>query len=126
MNNIYSKKVMQHFLKPINQGEIKKADAVGEVGNIRCGDVLKIFLKIKNNKIIDAKFKTMGCAAAIAASDALCELIKGKTIEEALMITHQDIIDYLGGLPSIKIHCSVLGRDALQEAIKNYKKKIKK
>ena len=122
---MYSKKVMEHFKNPKNLGEIEKADGVGEVGNARCGDVLKLFIKIKNNKITDTKIQTYGCVAAISAADILCELIKGKTIKKALKVRHQDIVDYLGGLPALKIHCSVLGIRALKAAIKDYKSKIK-
>ena len=120
---MYSKKVLQHFQKPKYVGEIKDAEGVGEVGNVKCGDVMKVFIKVKNNKITEIKFKTYGCVAAIAASDVLCELAKGKTIEQALKITDKDIVDYLGQLPLIKLHCSVLGMKALREAIKDYKKR---
>lgn len=121
----YSKKVMQIFKKPKHVGVIKNPSGHGKVGNVRCGDVLELFIKIKNNKIIDARVRSFGCIAAISAADALCELIIGKTIEEALKITHKDIVDYLQGLPSFKIHCSVLGKEALDKAIENYKKKNK-
>jgi len=119
----YSKKVLSMFKKPKNVGIIKNPDGYAKVGNPACGDQLELYLKIKNNKIVKAKFRTYGCIAAIAASDALCELIKGKTVDEALKIKHKDITEYLGGLPQFKIHCSVLGREALQKAIKDYKKK---
>lgn len=122
----YSKEVMRRFKKPKFGRKMKNADAVGEVGNAVCGDVMKIFLKIKKNKkavIKDISFQTFGCVAAIASSDALCELAKGKTIEEALKINRNDIIKKLKGLPNIKFHCSVLGEEALHKAIKNYKKK---
>jgi nitrogen fixation NifU-like protein len=122
---MYSKKVVERFQNPKFAGEISDADAVGEEGNPRCGDVMRIYLKIKKNKIKDIKFQTFGCIAAIACSDALCELAKGKTLAQAKKITNNDIINKLGMLPVIKVHCSVLGRQALLEAIKNYEKKIK-
>jgi len=124
---MYSEKVMEHFKHPRHFGEIKDAEGVGVAGNIQCGDVMQVFIKVKNNKVVDAKFKTYGCAAAISASDALCELVKGKTIQAASKITREDIVKFLEGLPLIKIHCSVLGIETLHEAIKNYKaKKLKK
>lgn len=117
----YSKKVIDHFKNPHNQGVIKDADAVGKVGNPVCGDVMKIYLKIKDNKIKDIKFETLGCAAAIAVSSALTQMAKGKTLGQALKITKDKIVKNLGGLPPIKIHCSMLGVEALHKAIKNYK-----
>lgn len=122
---MYSKKVLKHFQNPKFVGEIKDADGIGEVGNVRCGDIMKVFIKVKDNKIEDIKFKTYGCVAAIAASDALCEMAKGKTIDEALKITDKKIADYLGNLPPIKLHCSVLGMSALRKAFEDYKKKKK-
>ncbi len=120
---MYNKKILELFKNPKNMGEIKNPDGVGKVGNTRCGDVLKLYIKVKDNKIVKAKIQTYGCVAAIAAADVLCELVKGKTIEQALRLEHKDVNDYLGGLPVIKIHCSVLGISALRAAIKDYRKK---
>ncbi len=118
----YTDKVKEHFLNPKNAGEIENPDAVAEVGSIACGDALKLTMKLdENKKIVDAKFKTFGCASAIASASALTELLKGKTIEEAEKITNQEIADYLGGLPPEKMHCSVLGQEALEKAIENYR-----
>jgi len=117
----YTQKVIDHFKNPHNQGEIKNADAVGQAGNPICGDVMKIYLKIENDKIADVKFETLGCAAAIAVSSALTDLVKGKTLDEALAVTKDNIVEDLGGLPPVKIHCSMLGVEALHEAIKEYK-----
>ncbi len=118
----YTDKVKEHFLNPKNTGEIENPDAVAEVGSIACGDALKLTMKLdENKKIVDAKFKTFGCASAIASASALTEILKGKTIEEAEKITNQDIADYLGGLPPEKMHCSVLGQEALEKAIENYR-----
>ncbi len=122
---IYSEKVLKHFRNPHNQGVILDANAVGEKGNPVCGDVMKIYIKIKDGIIKDIKFETLGCAAAIAVSSALTDLVKNKTINEALKITKDQIVDDLGGLPKQKIHCSMLGVDALHQAIKNYLKNQK-
>ncbi|MBU3896872.1 MAG: iron-sulfur cluster assembly scaffold protein [Nanoarchaeota archaeon] len=119
---MYSKKAMNYFKNPKFTGEIKNADAIATVGNIRCGDVLKFFLKIKKNKIIDVRYQTYGCVAAISSSEALARMIKGKTIKEAEKITNTDVVKNLGYLPAIKLHCSVLGVAVLKKAIENYKK----
>ena len=116
---MYSKKVIQHFTNPKNFGKMKNPDAVGREGNPRCGDIMELYLKIdpKTKKIKDIKFHTLGCAAAIASSDMVCELIKGKTISEALKLKPEDIVKKLGEMPPIKIHCSVLATGALKDAI---------
>jgi nitrogen fixation protein NifU and related proteins len=119
----YNDKVMDHFMNPRNMGEIEDADGVGEVGNPTCGDVMKLYLKIEGNKIVDAKFKTFGCGAAIASSSMTTELIKGKTIDEALRISNEAVAEALGGLPPAKQHCSVLAEEALKVALEDYKKK---
>lgn len=117
---MYSEKVIEHFKNPRNAGELKDADAVGEVGNPVCGDVMNIYIKVKDGIITDVGFKTMGCAAAIATSSMITELAVGKTLKEALEITRDDVADALDGLPPIKMHCSNLAADGLHEAIKNY------
>lgn len=122
---MYTDKAVDYFRNPQFAGEMKDADAVGQVGNIRCGDVMKIFLKIKDDMIVDIRFLTFGCIGAIASSEAMCRLVKGKTLDEALKITNQDIVKELEGLPAVKVHCSVLGREALEKAIENYKKNKK-
>jgi nitrogen fixation protein NifU and related proteins len=116
----YSAKVMEHFRSPRNVGEIPGASGIGTVGNPVCGDVLKLYLKIENDVIVDAKFKTFGCGAAIATSSMVTEMIKGKTVEEALKISNKAVTEALGGLPSQKLHCSVLAEDALRSALRDY------
>lgn len=117
---MYSKKVMDHYEHPRNVGEIVEADGIGKVGNPVCGDIMKIYLKIEDNVITDVKFKTFGCGAAIATSSISTELVKGKTVEEALEITNKRVVDELDGLPPAKMHCSVLAEEAIKDAIANY------
>lgn len=118
----YTEKVLDHFQKPRNMGQIPNASGVGEVGNATCGDIMRIYLSIENNVIIDVKFQTYGCGAAVATTSMLTELVKGKTLEEALLITNADVAEELGGLPPVKMHCSNLAADALKVAIEDYKK----
>ena len=117
---LYSEKVMDHFTHPRNVGIIENADGVGEVGNAKCGDIMKMYLKIKDNTIQDVKFETFGCGSAIASSSMATELIKGKTIEDALAVTNRQVVDALGGLPAHKLHCSVLAEEAIKAAVKDY------
>jgi len=123
VDKMYSQKVMEHFRNPRNMGEIPDADGVGTVGNPICGDMMKISIKVKDNKLEDIKFKTFGCGAAIATSSMITELAKGKTIDEAMKITRSDVADALEGLPPIKMHCSNLAADGLRAAIEDYLKK---
>jgi len=120
---VYTEKVMEHFKNPRNMGEIPDADGVGTVGNPVCGDLMTVYIKVKDNRIEDIKFRTFGCGAAIATSSMITELAKGKTIEEAMKISRGDVAESLGGLPPIKMHCSNLAADALHEAIKDYQAK---
>lgn len=116
----YSEKVIDHYSNPRNVGKIDNASGIGEVGNPVCGDIMKMFIKVENNIIIDVKFKTFGCGAAIATSSISTEMIKGKTIEEALALKNQDVVKALDGLPAVKLHCSVLAEEAIHEAIADY------
>ena len=120
---LYNSTVMDHFINPRNMGDLKDADGVGEVGAAACGDIMKISLRIKNGKIDDARFKTFGCGSAIASSSMATELIKGRTIDEAMNFSNQEVVDALGGLPPVKIHCSVLAEEALKAALEDYLKK---
>lgn len=117
----YSQKVMEHFMDPHNMGDMPDANGVGTVGNPVCGDVMKIYLKIEDNRIVDARFKTFGCGAAIATSSMVTDLVKGKTIEEALAVTDKTVAEALDGLPPIKMHCSVLAEDGIRAAIEDYR-----
>ena len=117
---LYTETVMDHFTHPRNVGEIPDADGVGEVGNAKCGDIMKMYLKIKDDRIEDVKFESFGCGSAIASSSMATELIKGKTIEEALAVTNKQVVDALGGLPAYKLHCSVLAEESIKAAVKNY------
>ena len=117
---LYTDIVMDHFMHPRNVGEIKNPSGVGEVGNAKCGDIMKIYLDIENDVIKDVKFETFGCGSAIASSSMATEMIKGKTVEEALAISNKDVVDALGGLPAHKLHCSVLAEEAIKSAVKDY------
>lgn len=120
---MYSEKVMDHFTNPRNVGEIENADGIGEVGNAKCGDIMKMFLKIEDDVITDIKFKTFGCGSAIASSSMATEMIKGKTIQQALEFTNQAVVEALDGLPPVKIHCSVLAEQAIKAALYDYSQK---
>ena len=120
---MYNEKVMEAFKNPKNVGEIENCDGLGKVGNASCGDIMQISLRIENEIIVDAKFKTFGCAAAIATSSTATEMIKGMTVEEALKVTNKKVVETLGGLPSQKLHCSVLAEEAIKKAIEDYQSK---
>ena len=120
---LYSDKVMDHFLKPRNLGVIENADGVGEVGNAKCGDIMKMYLKIDDDIITDVKFETFGCASAIASSSMATELIKGQRVEDAMQLTNKAVAEALDGLPAYKMHCSVLAEEAIQAALEDYKSK---
>lgn len=120
---LYTDTVMDHFMHPRNVGSIENADGVGEVGNAKCGDIMKIYLKIDDNRVTDVKFETFGCGSAIASSSMATEMIKGKTIDEALALTNKEVVDALGGLPVHKLHCSVLAEEAVKSAIQDYYEK---
>jgi nitrogen fixation NifU-like protein len=126
IQSLYSEKVMDHFRNPRNVGEMENPDGIGHVGNPICGDIMELYIKIKDNVITDAKFKTFGCGAAIATSSMVTEMVIGKTIDEALEISNKTVAEALGGLPAAKMHCSVLAEDALRSAIDDYRSKQKK
>ena len=119
--SMYSEKVMDHFNHPRNVGEIKDADGIGEVGNPVCGDIMKIYIKVKNNRISDCKFRTFGCGAAIATSSMITEMVKGMQVDDALEISNKAVAEALGGLPPVKMHCSNLAADGMAKAIEDYK-----
>lgn len=122
---LYSDKVMEHFENPRNVGVIEDANGIGTVGNPACGDIMKLYIKVESDRIVDVKFKTFGCGAAVATSSMVTELVKGKTLEEALKISNKTVIEALDGLPKNKIHCSVLAEEAVKAAIDDYQSKIK-
>jgi nitrogen fixation NifU-like protein len=122
---LYSEKVMEHFSSPHNMGELKGANAIGEVGNAKCGDIMRMYLKIEDGMIRNASFKTFGCCAAIASSSVTTDMVKGKSVEEALSLKNSDVINELDGLPPVKVHCSVLAEEAIRKAIENYKERNK-
>ena len=122
----YTEQVMDHFMNPRNMGEMEDASGVGTVGNAKCGDIMRIYIKVENNVITDVKFKTFGCGAAIATSSRATEMVKGKTIEEALKVTNKMVAESLGGLPEVKMHCSVLAEEAPHAAIQDYKDKLER
>jgi len=124
--SLYSDKVMDHFRNPRNVGDLENPDGIGHVGNPVCGDIMELYIKVENDIITDAKFKTFGCGAAIATSSMVTEMVKGKTIDEALEISNQAVVEALDGLPKVKVHCSVLAEEALKSAIEDYLKKTGK
>ena len=117
---LYTDTVMDHFMNPRNVGEIPDADGVGEVGNAKCGDIMKMYIKVKDNRIDDVKFETFGCGSAIASSSMATEMIKGKAIDEALAVTNKQVVEALGGLPAHKLHCSVLAEESIKSAVRDY------
>ncbi|MDL2206303.1 Fe-S cluster assembly scaffold protein NifU [Eubacteriales bacterium OttesenSCG-928-N13] len=121
---MYTEQVMDHFMNPRNVGEIENASGTGTVGNAKCGDIMKIDIKVENGVIVDVKFKTFGCGAAIATSSRATEMVLGKTIDEALQVTNKQVAESLGGLPQVKMHCSILAEEALQKAIMDYKQRL--
>ena len=121
---LYTEQVMDHFMNPRNVGEIEDASGVGTVGHAKCGDIMRIYIKVENDVITDVKFKTFGCGAAIATSSKATEMVMGKTIDEALQITNKMVMDELGGLPEVKVHCSVLAEEALHAAIQDYRERL--
>ena len=123
MASVYSEQVMDHFMNPRNVGEIEDANGIGEIGNAKCGDIMKMYLKVEDGVIVDVKFKTFGCGSAIATSSIATEMIMGKTIEEALELSNKAVVEALGGLPAHKIHCSVLAEQAIRAAIADYYKR---
>ena len=120
---MYSDKIMEHFLNPRNVGEIADPDGVGQVGNAKCGDIMKMYIKVHDNRIVDVKFKTFGCGAAIASSSMATEIIKGQTLDEAMKLSNKAVAEALGGLPAVKMHCSVLAEEAIKGAIDDYRSK---
>ena len=122
----YTEQVMDHFMNPRNMGEMENPSGVGTVGNAKCGDIMRIYIKVEDDVITDVKFKTFGCGAAIATSSKATELVKGKTLDEALTITNKMVMDALGGLPPVKVHCSVLAEEALHAAIQDYKDRLER
>ena len=122
----YTEQVMDHFMNPRNMGEMEDASGVGTVGNAKCGDIMRIYIKVENDVITDVKFKTFGCGAAIATSSKATEIVKGMTLEEAEKVTNKMVMDALGGLPPVKVHCSVLAEEALHAAIQDYRERLEK
>jgi len=122
----YTEQVMDHFMNPRNMGEMEDASGIGTVGNAKCGDIMRIYIKVENDVITDVKFKTFGCGAAIATSSKATEIVKGMTLEEAEKVTNKMVMDALGGLPPVKIHCSVLAEEALHAAIQDYRERLEK
>ncbi|MCL2487535.1 MAG: Fe-S cluster assembly scaffold protein NifU [Oscillospiraceae bacterium] len=124
MDNFYSPEVMDHFINPRNVGELADANGIGEIGNAKCGDIMKMYIRVENGVIADVRFKTFGCGSAIASSSVATEMIKGKTIEQALALSNREVIEALGGLPAHKIHCSVLAEQSIRAAVADYYKRL--